>query len=186
MNGSKAVRPLERTYAASLTRCAGTWLATPPTAEEEAEIAQASSVLNQRRAAIAQQFHADPQAADALSIMLFRQPEFAALTLEAWVVEEALAQVGEPPMGEGEEAENDFADYLRNAVLSIAHAKPRRALAAQLRRFLPRYVAAEEWQSAAAIDYNALRTSLGNEVSPFLAQIMLAGLAAYYEERDED
>ena len=68
----------------------------------------------------------------------------------------------------------------------MAQPNTRRLLAAQLRRYLPRYVEAGQWREAVAIDYSAFRTALGNEVTPFLAQITLAGLADYYDTHDED
>src|SRR5690606_25247870 len=101
------------------------------------------------------------------------------------LVEKMIAKVGEPPVvDEGEEA--IFSDYLRRAVLSVAVPNTRRLLAAQLRRYLPGYVEREQWKEAVAIDYSAFRTSLGEEVTPFLAQMALAGLADYYETHEEE
>jgi hypothetical protein len=50
---------------------------------------------------------------------------------------------------------------------------------------LPQFTEAERWREAVAIDYSAFRTSLGNEVTPYLAQMALAGLADYYDERED-
>jgi hypothetical protein len=169
-----------REYAAALTRCAGTWLAAPPDAAEQERIAAAGKALReQRRRAV--EFHQDPNAATLFSINLFRDAAFAPLHLERRLIAQMIAAQGEPP----EVADPDdpaFVQYLRQAILSIAHAQLRKALAAQLRRYLPRYVAAEDWQAAIALDHNAFRTALGNEVSPFLLQMTLEGLARYYEE----
>jgi hypothetical protein len=173
-----------RAYAAALTRCAGTWLATPPDAAEQERIAAASKALReQRRRAV--EFHQDPTAATLFSINLFRDAAFAPLHLERRLIAQMIAAQGEPP----EVADPDdpeFVQYLRRAILSIAHARLRKALAAQLRRYLPRYVAAEDWQAAIALDHNAFRTALGNEVSPFLLQMTLEGLARYYEELEAE
>ncbi|HMQ34514.1 MAG TPA: hypothetical protein PKD53_27505, partial [Chloroflexaceae bacterium] len=101
------------------------------------------------------------------------------------LVELMIARRGEPPVvGEGEG--EIFSNYLRDAVLAVALPNTRRFLAAQLRRTLPAYVEAGQWREAVAVDYSAFRTSLGNEVTPFLAQMALAGLAAYYEAHEED
>ena len=62
----------------------------------------------------------------------------------------------------------------------------RSALAGQLRRLLPQFVEADRLKDALAIDYNAFRTALGNEVSPFLVQMTLQGLARYYEALDDE
>jgi len=86
-------------------------------------------------------------------------------------------------VAEGEEER--FSAYLRDAVLAVAFPNMRRMLATQLRRMLPHYVATGQWREAIAIDYSAFRTALGNEVTPFLAQMALAGMATYYETIDE-
>ena len=169
--------------AARLTRCAGTWLAHPPDAAEQERIAAASRRLQQQRA-VATEFYRDMDAASAFCIELFRGAEFAPLHFSDEVVEQMIARVGEPPVVEADE-EQRFSEYLRRAVLSVASPNTRRLLAAQLRRYLPHYVEAQRWKEAVAIDYNAFRTALGNEVSPFLAQMALAGLADYYEAHEE-
>lgn len=171
-------------FVASLTACEGTWLERPPDAGEQRRIEAALKALReQRKLSIA--FHQDPTAANVFSIELFRGEEFAPLQLEDWLVDNMIDSRGEPPVpATGEE--QIFSDYLREAVLSIASPQVRRALAGQLNRFLPGYVEAGKWKEAIAIDYNAFRTSLGNEVSPFLAQMALAGLARYYEAEAED
>ncbi|MCS6879962.1 MAG: hypothetical protein RMK84_04920 [Oscillochloridaceae bacterium] len=184
----RSVRTAERAgggeEATRLTRCAGTWLAQPPDAAEQERIAEASRRLQQQRA-IATEFYRDLDAAGVFCIELFRGEEFAPLHFSDELVEQMIARVGEPPVVEAGE-EHVFSDYLRRAVLSVASPNTRRLLAAQLRRYLPRYVEARRWKEAIAIDFSALRTSLGNEVSPFLAQMALAGLADYYEAREEE
>jgi hypothetical protein len=170
--------------AARLTRCAGSWLEHEPDEAEQRRIAEAQLRLREQRAAAAQ-LHADGVAANAFCIELFRDESFAPLHLSDELVEQMIRRVGEPPVvDQGEETR--FSDYLRSAVQSVALPNTRRLLAAQLRRYLPRYVEAGQWREAAAIDYSAFRTSLGTEVTPFLAQMALAGLADYYETHDEE
>jgi hypothetical protein len=169
--------------AARLTRCAGTWLEREPDGAEQRRIAEAQRLLSQQRSASAA-LHADPEAANAFCIELFRGEVYRPLHLSDELVAQMIAREGEPPVvAEGDEAE--FSDYLRRAVLAVAQPNARRLLAAQLRRYLPQYVEAGQWREAAAIDYSAFRTSLGNEVTPFLAQMALAGLADYYEAHDD-
>lgn len=181
---SRFYKPYEDTeYTARLTRSVGTWLALPPDAAEDRRINAASTLLREHRAE-ALAFHRDPVAVNSFSIELFRREEFAPLVLSDLLVEQMIQAVGEPPVvDEGEEGQ--FSAYLQRAVLAVASANVRRGLARQLRRMMPRYTEAGQWQEAVAIDYNAFRTSLGSEVSPFLAQMALAGLAAYYEEHEE-
>ncbi len=170
--------------ATRITRCAGTWLERPPDAEEQRRIAEASRQLKEQRA-VAVEFHKDPEAANAFCVELFRSETFAPLHFADELVELMIARRGEPPVV-SEEDGAIFAAYLRDAVLSVALPNTRRFLAAQLRRTLPAFVEAGKWREAVAIDYSAFRTSLGNEVTPFLAQMALAGLAAYYETHEED
>lgn len=170
--------------AARLTRCAGTWLDQEPDSAEIARIdAAGRTIREQRRLSI--EFHRDPAAANAFCVELFRTADFAPLHFSDELVARMIASVGEPPVvGEGEESQ--FSDYLRDAVLSVAHPDTRRFLSIQLRRLLPKYAEAGQWREAIAIDYSAFRTSLGNEVTPFLAQMALAGLADYYDSREEE
>lgn len=177
-------RDIKRDYTASLTTCTGTWLEHPPDAPEQQRIDAAFKLLREQRR-IAIEFHRDPEAANLFSIELFRDKVFRPLHLEDWLIERILNNIGEPPLvEEGDEAL--FTNYLQRAVLSTATPHFRRSLAGQLRRFLPQYVEAGRWKEAVAIDYNAFRTSLGNEVSPFLVQMTLEGLARWYEMHEED
>jgi hypothetical protein len=171
-------------YAARLTRCAGTWLELPPDEAEQKRILDAAREVKSQRA-IALELYRDPVATNSFSIELFRNPEFAPLHFSDMLVAKILEKVGEPPVVE-EEDSLEFSAYLRDAVLAVALPNPRRALAGQLRRMLPQFVAAKQWRAAVAIDYNAFRTALGHEVSPFLAQMALAGLAHWYEVHEEE
>lgn len=184
----RSVRKAERSGggadAARITRCAGTWLEQEPDTAEQQRIAEAQRLLREQRTAAAE-LHRDAEAANAFCIELFRSPTYAPLHLSDQLVEQIVARVGEPPVvAEGDEAQ--FSDYLRSAVLAVALPNTRRLLAAQLRRFLPQYVEAGQWREAAAVDHSAFRTSLGNEVTPFLAQMALAGLADYYDAHDDE
>lgn len=169
--------------AASLTTCAGTWLEQAPDVAEQQRIEAAFQQVREHRK-LAIELHTDPEAAKLFSFALFRRAEFGPLHLADGLIEQILHTVGEPPVVE-EEEKAAFTTYLRQAVLSIATARVRRDLGGQLRRFLPLYAAAGQWKEAVTIDHNAFRTALGNEVSPFLVQMTLGGLARWYEQRGE-
>jgi hypothetical protein len=183
----RSVRTVERSGggdgAVQLTRCGGTWLEHEPDVAEQQRILEAGRLLKEQRA-LAIAFYRDPEAANTFCIELFRQERFAPLHFSDTMVQAMIAQKGEPPIvAEGEEER--FSAYLRDAVLAVAFPNMRRMLATQLRRMLPHYVATGQWREAIAIDYSAFRTALGNEVTPFLAQMALAGMATYYETIDE-
>jgi hypothetical protein len=166
-----------------LTRCAGTWLAQPPDEAEQGRIAAAArKLLTQRPLAL--ELYRDEAALNIFCIEVFRGEEFAPLHLGPLLISKMIAQVGEPPVVEDDKSEV-FSDYLRQAVLSVAVPNTRRFLASQLRRLLPAYAEQGRWREAIVIDYSAFRTSLGNEVTPYLAQMALAGLADYYDEAEE-
>lgn len=166
------------------TRCQGTWLEQAPDEAEQRRIDEACHALReQRRLAIA--FYDDPPAARAYSLELFTRSDFAPLHLNAELIQKVLAHVGEPPVVQ-EDDSPEFAGYMRQAALTIATSKTRRHLSDQLRRLLPQYVEAEAWKSAIAIDNNAFRTALGNEVTPFLVQMTFGGLLAWYEEQGDE
>ncbi len=183
----RSVRKAERAgggaEARRLTRCAGTWLEHAPDAAEQARIAAAIRQLKHLRSE-ATAFYADQAAADAFCLALFRDPAFAPLAFADELVQAIIARQGEPPVVE-EGEEQQFSAYLRTAVLAVASPNTRRFLAAQLRRFLPIYSEAGRWREAIALDHSAFRTALGSEVTPFLAQMALLGLAAYYERVEE-
>lgn len=170
--------------ATRITRCAGTWLAEEPDTAEQARIAEASRLVREQRA-VASAFHREPEAANAFCLELFRSEEYRPLHLSDELVERIIARLGEPPVVDESEGEV-FSTYLRQAALAVATPNTRRLLAAQLRRYLPRYTAAGQWKEAVAIDHSAFRTALGNEVTPFLAQMTLAGLADYYETHEDE
>ncbi len=169
-------------YPATLTRCEGSWLEQAADEDEQQRIDSALKQVRQQRK-LAIEFYQNPQAANIFSLELFRGNDFRALHLSDRLIVQVLAAFGEPPVVT-DESDPALADYLRQAVQSIATARVRSALAGQLRRYMPYYVEVEHWKEAIAIDNNAFRTSLGKEVSPFLAQMTLAGLARWYEENE--
>ncbi|NNJ12588.1 hypothetical protein EKD04_019875 [Chloroflexales bacterium ZM16-3] len=167
-----------------LTRCAGTWLEHPADAAEQERLTAAARQLREQRP-LALELHRDEKALDALCIEIFRGEAFAPLHFGPLLIDKMIAHVGEPPVVDEGEADI-FSEYLRRAVLSVAVPNTRRFLATQLRRMLPAYAEQGRWREAIAIDYSAFRTSLGNEVTPYLAQMALAGLADYYDEAEFD
>jgi hypothetical protein len=186
MSGQSPARRLRREhvdYAASLTRSDGSWIEQPPTDAERVRVDQAYRVLREQRR-IAVEFHKEPEQANLFSLELFRAETFAPLHFDDWIIEQMIEACGEPPVVEGED-QSEFSEYLRQAVLSVANSRLRRALGAQLRRFLPQFVEAGKLREAVAIDYNAHWTIFGNITTPFLVQMALAGLARYYEAEED-
>lgn len=181
---AKRARREQAEYAAALTTCEGTWLEKRPDVVEQQRIELSVRALRSQMELI-NQFKTDEQTANLYSLELFREPLFTPLHLEDWVIEQIIAAVGEPPLVDNQD-DPQFATYLQQAVLSVATARMRSALAGQLRRFMPQFVASGKFKEAIAVDYNAFRTSLGNEVSPFLVQMTLQGLARWYDEHDDE
>ncbi len=171
-------------FLAGLTACEGTWLERPPSAEELQQIDAAFQQMKQHRAeAIA--LGEDTEEANRFSIELFRDPRFAPLQFEDWVIESVLKRLDEPPVVE-DDSDPAFSDYLRQAVLLVASSRVRRAMAEQVRRFLPQYVEAGQIKEALAIDYNAYLTVMSEAVTPLLVQMLLGGMARWYDEYGED
>jgi hypothetical protein len=171
-------------FLAGLTACEGTWLERLPSAEELRQIDAAFQQMKQHRAeAIA--FGDDADEANRFSIELFRDPRFAPLQFEDWVIESVLKRLDEPPVVE-DDSDPAFSDYLRQAVLLVASSRVRRAMAEQVRRFLPQYVEAGQIKEALAIDYNAYLTVMSEAVTPLLVQMLLGGMARWYDEYGED
>ncbi len=128
---------------------------------------------------------ADEAALQRFSLEVFREQRFTPLHFDDWVIESVLDQLGEPPVVE-DEADTSFSDYLRQAVLLVATSRVRRALSAQARRFIPAYVEAGQIRPALAIDYNAHVTVMSDAVTPLLVQMMVGGLARWYDEHEEE
>jgi hypothetical protein len=171
-------------FVAALTASEGTWLERPPTPEEQKRIDAASQVLKQHRR-LANEFAADSEAANRFSIELLRMPVFAPLQFDDWLIESVLDHNGEPPVVE-DDSDPAFSDWLRTAVIDIASARVRRAMAEQVRRFLPMFVENQQFKEALALDYNAYLTVMSDAVTPLLAQMMVGGLSRWYDEHEED
>ena len=90
----------ERGFAQPLTASAGTWLATPADAAEQTKIREARQILAANQAE-GDRLLGDEEHYIRLSLELFRQPLFAPLQFAPWVVEQILAEFGEPPVVEG-------------------------------------------------------------------------------------
>jgi hypothetical protein len=171
-------------FVASLTASEGTFLERPLTAEEQKRIEAAYQELKKHRSE-AEALSADPEAANRFSIELFRSPIFAPLLFDDWVVESLLDKHGEPPVVE-DESDPAFSDWLRAAVLDIASSRVRRAMAEQVRRFLPLYTEAGQIKEALAIEYNAYLTVMSEAVTPLLAQMLVGALSRWYDEHEDE
>jgi hypothetical protein len=171
-------------FVASLTACEGTFLERPLAAEEQQRIGAAYQELKKHRP-VAEALSADPDAANRFGIELFRSPIFAPLQFDDWVIESLLSKHGEPPVVE-DDSDPAFSDWLRAAALDIASSRVRRAMAEQVRRFLPLYVDAGQIKEALAIEYNAYLTVMSDAVTPLLAQMLVGGLSRWYDEHEEE
>jgi hypothetical protein len=180
----KKDRRAEADFTAALTACEGTWLERPPTAEEVARISAAQRELGNHRKQAAE-LDADEQALHKFSLEIFRDPRFAPLHFDDWVIEQVLDQYGEPPVVE-DDSDTAFSDYLRAAVQSIATSRVRRAISSQLRRFIPDYVEAGQIRDGLAIDYNAYVTVMSDANTPVLVQMLVGGLSRWYDEHEEE
>jgi hypothetical protein len=181
---AKRERREQAGFVASLTASEGTWLEKPPTPEELKRILAAAQVLKQHRR-LADEIASDNDAANRLSIELFRMPVFMPLQFDDWLIESVLDKHGEPPVVESDD-DPAFSDWLRTAVIDVSSSRVRRAMAEQVRRFLPMFVENEQFKEALAIDYNAYLTVMSDAVTPLLAQMMVGGLSRWYDEHEEE
>jgi hypothetical protein len=181
---AKRERREQAGFVASLTASEGTWLEKPPTPEELKRILAAAQVLKQHRR-LADEIASDNDAANRLSIELFRMPVFMPLQFDDWLIEAVLDKHGEPPVVESDD-DPAFSDWLRTAVIDVSSSRVRRAMAEQVRRFLPMFVENEQFKEALAIDYNAYLTVMSDAVTPLLAQMMVGGLSRWYDEHEEE
>jgi hypothetical protein len=181
---AKRERRMQAGYNASISACAGTWLERAPDAAEQARIRAADLELRQHRLE-AQALGADQEAFNRLSLQMYRDERWTPLHFDDWVIEEILEEVGEPPIV----SDNDdptFSNYLLQALGVVATARLRRALAEQSRRFLPQYVEAGQIREALAIEHNAYMTVMSNAATPLLVQMLVGGLARWYDEHEDE
>ena len=181
---AKRERREQAGFVAALTACEGTFLERPPDAAEQQRINAAYQELKKHRA-LAEELSADSEAANRFSIELFRSPIFAPLQFDDWVVESVIEKHGEPPVVE-DDSDPAFSDWLRTAALDLATSRVRRAMAEQVRRFLPLYTEAGQIKEALAIDYNAYMTVMSNAITPLLVQMTVGGLSRWYDEHEEE
>lgn len=181
---SKRVRREATEYVTSLTACEGTWLDSLPDRDEQQRIADARRELAQYRA-IAAELAKDQEATNAFTLALLRDERFTPLHFEDWVIEQVIAAHGEPPVTETED-DPAFSDYLRMAVQTTATSRVRRGLASQAVRLVPGLVAEGRTREALALEYNVYLTLMSEAVTPLLAQMMVGGLARWYDEHEEE
>lgn len=180
----KRDRRNETDFVASLTACDDTWLAQPPTEDEKARIKAAQKVLEQHRAAAAE-LSSNEERMQRLSLEVFRDARFAPLYFDDWVIEAVLKQFGEPPVSE-DPNDTAFTEYLRLAVQWVATSRVRRAVSLQVGRYLPMFVDAGLINEALAINYNSYVTVMSSANTPLLVQMMVGGLARWYDEHEEE
>lgn len=181
---AKRERREEVDFVVGLTACEGTWLERPPTEQEKARVIEARRQLQQHRAEM-DALLSDSDEANRFSLGVLRDSRFAPLHFDDWAIEKIIDRHGEPPIVESDD-DPAFSDYLRAAVTGIASGRVRRALAVQAQRFLPQYVEAGQIKEALAIEYNIYMTNMSDAVTPLLVQMLVGGLARWYEEHDED
>jgi hypothetical protein len=181
---AKRERRTQVDFIVALTACEGTWLEQPPTAEEQARIKAAQKTLEHFRAEAAK-LSADEENLQRFSLEVFRNPRFAPLHFDDWVIEQVLDRFGEPPVTE-DPADTAFTDYLRAAVQWVATSQVRRAISSQAQRFVPQYVETGLIDEALAIEYNVYVTVMSDANSPLLVQMLVGGLSRWYDEHDED
>ena len=171
-------------FVASLTNCEGTWLEHQPSSEESERILAARKVLEKYRLE-AQSIGTDIDETNRLSLMTLSDDRFTPLYFDDWVIAAILDRLGEPPIVE-DESDPAFSTYLREAVLMIASSPVRRAMAEQVRRFIPAYIESGQIQEALLIEHNAYMTVMSEAVTPLLAQMLVGGLSRWYDEHDEE
>ncbi len=179
---AKRARREHATYLATVSNCEGTWLERPPDAEEQAKIDSAGKILRRFRMQ-ALQLGADQEAFNRFSLELFRDERFTPLHFSDDLIDMILDEIGEPPVVE-DENDPSFTNYLLRALGVVASSRVRRAMAEQARRFLPQYVAAGQYKEALTIEHNCYMTVMSDAATPLLVQMLVSGLARYYEEHE--
>ncbi len=181
---SKRERREQTDFTARLTACEGTWREQRPAPEEQARITAARKQLEQYRS-VANAMSRDPEMLTRRGVEVFRAAHFAPLHFDDWVIEQVFEELDEPPVSE-DPNDTAFSDYLRSAVELVATAPVRRSMAGQVLRFLPQYVDAGLIEESLVIEQNAYLTVMSSMVTPLLAQMMVGGLARWYDEHEEE
>jgi hypothetical protein len=181
---AKRERREQANYAASLTTCEGTWLERAPDAAELARMKAAEDVLRGHRME-AQTLGADKDVFNQFSLQMYREERWSALHFDDWLIESILKEIGEPPIVV-ESDDPSFSNYLLHALGVVASARLRRALAEQSRRFVPQYVEAGQIRQALAIMHNAYMTVMSTAATPLLIQMLVGGLARWYDEHEDE
>lgn len=181
---AKRERREQANYAASLTTCEGTWLERAPDTAELARMKAAEDVLRSHRME-AQTLGADKDAFNQFSLQMYREERWSALHFDDWLIESILEEVGEPPIVV-ESDDPSFSNYLLQALGAVASTRLRRALAEQSRRFVPQYVEAGQIRQGLAIMHNAYMTVMSSAATPLLIQMLVGGLARWYDEHEEE
>jgi hypothetical protein len=181
---AKRERREQASFVAGLTACEGTWLERAPDSAEVTRIQGALQLLRNHRLE-AQALAGDRDAFNAFSLQIYREERWSALHFEDWLIEAILDEVGEPPivMDNNDPA---FSNYLLRALGVIASARVRRVLAEQSRRFVPQYVGEGRVREALAIEHNAYMTVMSDAATPLLVQMLVGGLARWYDEHEEE
>ncbi|GAB4126503.1 MAG: hypothetical protein Fur005_41200 [Roseiflexaceae bacterium] len=181
---AKRERRANITFTARLTDCDGTRFANAPDMVELSHIQKAVEAVRNHRH-LAQSLVADRDRFHQLSLQMYREDHWKVLHFSDELIEAILDEIGEPPIVIDN---NDpaFSNYLLKALGVIASARVRRAMAEQSRRFLPHYVNANQIPQALAIEHNAYMTVMSDAATPLLVQMLVGGLARWYEENEED
>lgn len=179
----KREKRAEIDFVSSLTATHGSWLEHKPDTDELARIRSAEQMLASHRVE-AQALGEDREAFNRMSLQVFRDERWEPLSFDDWLIEGILAEHGEPPIVLNNE-DPAFSNYLLLALGTIASGRVRRALAEQARRFIPQYVAQGQLREALIIGHNAYMTVMSDAATPLLVQMLVGGLARWYDEHEE-
>ncbi len=171
-------------YTASLTHSLGTWLERAPTDEDALRLKQAEHLLRGLNIPPAE-LGANREDFNKFSLAVYREPRWEPLHVDDWVIEDIIEDLGAPPIV-SDESDPAFTEYLLKSLSLMASARFRRALAEQSRRFVTEYVGEGRFKEALAIEHNAYLTVMSEAATPLLVQMLVGGLARYYETHDEE
>ncbi len=171
-------------FVASLTNCEGSWLERAPDAEELTRIEGADKMLRGFRTQ-AQELGRDRDTFNGFSLEVYREERWAPLYFADWLIEDIIEAIGEPPVVTDPD-DTSFSDYLLRGLGVVVHARVRRAMAEQSRRFLPHYVGEGRTKEALVVAHNAYMTVMSEAATPLLIQSLVGGLARYYDEHEPE